>query len=208
MEKELEERSVPIPRFSCAFSGGFMFISTIFKWIFRSPPPRPDQSVIPHFLGGMGKEEKKTGRRKTGICSGKGGKNKSKTISGRDIPATKSKEKEHPRGRKANPTGAESGSCTCIPREKPSLGSCSCLECAEAKQGPRRALGAGNREPLLLPKSFFGMSLGPAAPPGSAIAAFLSREKALPLLGMWEMRVGRGKIGIFQVCERWESFAG
>lgn len=185
-----------------------MFISRIFKWIFRSPPPRPDQSVIPHFFLGTGKKRKRQEGERSASVQERGGKNKSKIISGRDIPATKSKEKEHPRGRKANPTGAESGSCTCIPREKPSLGSCSCLECAEAKQGLRRALGAGNRELLLLPKSFFGMSLGPAAPPGSAVAAFLSREKALPRLGMWEMRVGCGKIGIFQVCERWESFAG
>lgn len=42
-----------------------MLVPRIFQWIFRSPPPRPDQSVIPHFWGGGNREEeKKTGRRK------------------------------------------------------------------------------------------------------------------------------------------------
>lgn len=78
MEKELEERAVPIPRLSCAFSGGFMFISRIFKWIFRSPPPRPDQSVIPHFFLGMGKKRKRQEGERSASVQERGGKIKAK----------------------------------------------------------------------------------------------------------------------------------
>lgn len=122
----------------------------------------------------------------------------SRILSGRDIAAAKSKAKEHPQGRKVNPALGSLGKT--FPGKLFLLGMC------RGKAGP----AVGNRElQLLLPKKgVFWDEFGVAAPPWLAIPAFLSWEEALPLLGMWEMRVGCGEIGIFQVWERWESFPG
>lgn len=70
----------------------FMCISRIFKCIFKSPPPKPDQSVIPLFFF-EGKSKRQEGEKLASVQEWRG---KSKIIPGRDIAAAKSKEKEHP----------------------------------------------------------------------------------------------------------------
>lgn len=126
-----------------------MCIYRIFKCIFKSPPPKPDQSVIPLFFGG----ERVKDRKEKNLHLFRNGGEKNKIISGRDIAAAKSKEKEHPRGRKANPALGSLGKT--FPGKLFLLGMC------RGKAGPAESLGAAAAPK----KAFFGINFGLVAPP-------------------------------------------